>query len=220
MASTDEIKKKIYDEYMSPDSPFAAWMIEKQKPSPSGRSLPNPYPFAYYHDHESINGLWCDLIKIACDTNNYNIIVAELSWLRSNCPELGRDYYFSHNILYNSRLSNKHINMCSRAFVIGFIQGVFNCDVVADRDNGDLMSITEDLQSMTDEEYVCASVMIIPPLRYLHLKNSGSYTHIDKIEKSPWMSIATRMHSAGEMEANAIALILMGCLLDDSNLRH
>jgi hypothetical protein len=208
--ASGEIKQKIHNEYIAAESSYAEWINDWNKPSPSGRSGANPSPFYYYHLISStLNGLWGDLIRIACEANDYGILIAELKWLNTNCPERGRDYDFSRTILSNPNISSDHIKICSRAFVIGFIKGDFNCDVIADDDGGNLVRINRDLASMTKS--LCLSVMLIPAMRYLKYSyEKYSYECIYEMEHSKWITLATYMQTKGKgMEANTIASMLI-----------
>lgn len=184
-------------------SEFKTWWEDMTRPV--GMRCPaNPYPWSFYHGHSVLKRLYGETLTLVCENGSISQIIDQLVWLRENCPEHGRDLYFSRRVLECDGLSPSHKTKVALSLVTGLFKGSFYFDIIEDRDNGDLNIITEKL-TVHATELNLPAVMLISAVRFLCFRERYELRFPEMLT-SPWVvKAATLMEKAAKVEANVLA---------------
>ncbi len=194
--------------------PYQEWWEAVTRPV--GMRCPaNPCPWSFYHINTDLPRLYGDTLSLVCNNGSVSQVIDQLVWLRKNCPEYGRDLYFSHQVLGCASLTSVHKTKVALALVTGLFKGSFFCDIIADRDNGDLNEITEMLV-VRAKELGLPSVMFVSAVRFMSFRERYEL-RFPMMASSPWVAQAdTLMKRAPGLDVNTLAdeLLAIGFPVD------
>lgn len=184
-------------------SEYNTWWEDVTRPV--GMRCPaNPCPWSFYHINTDLPRLYVDTLSLVCDNGSVSQVIDQLVWLRKNCPEYGRDLYFSHQVLGCASLTPAHKTKVALALITGLFKGSFLYDIIADRDNGDLNAITEMLTARATE-FNLPAVMFVSAVRFLCFREPYE-RRFPEMASSPWVAQADiLMKKAPGLDANALA---------------
>lgn len=190
---------------------FKTWIDEWTKPSPSGRTRANPYPWTFYLEVDlNLKHLYARAVELACANGNYNDLVDVLAFLRTVSPEQGRDLYASCTVLGNSLISPENKTKCAYGYMAGMLQGKFSHDIIADHDAGDVGVVLGNLTARVPElncpalPVVAAVRVVIYPTKYKREAKNAS-----ALDESKWLPVAhTLVQAAPTSTADALVAMM------------
>ncbi len=182
---------------------FRTWWEDMTRPV--GLRCPaNPYPWSFYYGHSELQRLYSEALALVCENGTVSQVIDQLVWLRANCPEHGRDLYFSRQVIGCSGLTPEHKTKVALSLVTGLFKGSFYYDIIADRDNGNLNEITEML-TVRAAELNLPAVMLVSAVRFMCFRERYEL-RFSEMASSPWVVQAdVLMKKAPGLDANVLA---------------